>query len=100
MTESKYIIVKQFGKLRHIKFPSCYHHFYFARDNGFDYFRDVMETGLIVDKKITILECNNREHMKKRMEKTFLSEGYMKGRELETMLVYKLDLTPMDKVGD
>lgn len=89
MTETKYIITKKYGKIRHYKFPGSWHHFFFARDNGYDYYNEVLETGMIIDKKIVIVECKDKKHMEKRMDRTFLSEGYMKGRELESMLLYK-----------
>jgi hypothetical protein len=88
-SERKYIITRKHGKVQHFKFPGSWHHANFARDNGFDFFSEVLETGMIIDKKITILECKDKKHMAKRVCKTFLSEGYMKGRELESMLMYR-----------
>jgi hypothetical protein len=87
--EQKYIITKKNGKVAHFKFPSSWHHLTFARDNGFDFFSEVLETGLLIDGKAVIIECRDKKHMTRRMAKTFLSEGYMKGRELESMLMYK-----------
>jgi hypothetical protein len=89
-SERKFIIVKQSGKLKKFKFPASGHHFNFARDLGFDFFRDVVETGTIVDKQIKIMECKVKSHMERRIHKSWLSEGYMKGRELESMLMYKV----------
>ena len=88
-SERKYIITKKYGKMRHYKFPASWHHLNFARDNGYDFFSEVLETGIIIDGKATIIECKDKKHMARRMAKTFLSEGYMKGRELESMLMYK-----------
>lgn len=87
-TEKKYIITYKHGKIKHFKFSASWHHQTFARDNGFDIFSEVLETGTIVDKQIKILECKNKAHMERRINKTWLSEGYMKARELESMLMY------------
>jgi len=89
MTESKYIIVRKYGKLKHYKFPASWHHFWYARDNGYDFYRDVVETGLIVDKKIKILECKVKEHIQKKEFLTVLSEQTMKAREVESRYMYK-----------
>jgi len=91
MTEKKYIITYKYGKIKHFKFPGSWHHFNFARDNGFDYYANVLETGIILDKRCSILECKNKNHFNKRLEKTHISSGYLKGRELETMLSYKVE---------
>jgi len=100
MKETKYIIVKKYGKVKHFTFPGCLHHQTFARDNGYDYFSEILETGMIIDKKIIIVECKDKKHMSKRMDKTFLSEGYMKGRELESMLMYRIPEEYVLRNGD
>ena len=86
--EKKYIIFKKYNKLEKLVFPACHSHYYFARDNGIDFFK-VMETGMIIDKKIVIVECKDRRHLERRRDLTLFSEQRLKAREVESRYAYK-----------
>ena len=90
MRELKYIIYKRYNRIGRFKFPSSYSHYYFTRDNGIDYYNDVIETGLIVEGKIIIVECKDIKHLHKRQELTLFSERSIKARIIESRYLYKL----------
>jgi hypothetical protein len=96
MTEIKYIIVrdKTSGHLRHFKSDWLYH-YTLARDKGFDS-SDIIEAGILLDKKLFILECIIASHFKKASYKFIINtnyqdlrlEAYNKGRESESLYSY------------
>jgi hypothetical protein len=85
--EKKFIIVKQYNRIRHFIFPSCLFHDTFARDNGF-YFNDVLETGLIRNGRIVIVECRVKEHLPRVEHKSLFSEQELKARSCESLYAY------------
>ena len=98
MQELKYIIVKDkaSGLLRHYK-SDCLHHVTIAHDNGYQA-RDIIESGLFIDRKLFILECLSLDHLQRRKayyignclndyHDTRL-KNWLKGRELESYLYY------------
>jgi hypothetical protein len=58
--ETKFIITKD---LKHFK-SDIQDHFIIANSNGYKT-KDIIETGLILDKKLIILECYNNKHLQK-----------------------------------
>jgi hypothetical protein len=96
MKENKYIITYKHGQIKRFKFPISYSHYYFARDNGYDYYNDVIETGLLIDGHISVLECRNKEHLSKaRLKSVDLNEYHnlRLAREAESRYIYNR-LTP------
>jgi hypothetical protein len=63
-TEKKYIITKRAGHYRHYRFPTSLYHANFARDTGYKP-SEVIETGLIIDGSIQVLECHDTRHSAK-----------------------------------
>lgn len=97
MAEVKYIIVKdKLNRLRHLK-SDWLHHLTIARDNGFTE-RDIVESGVFLDKEIFIVECTNKTHLYKRKERFVGNQlnmyqeqrlsSWLRGRELESQLYY------------
>jgi len=98
MAEIKYIIVKnKNGQLRHLK-SDWLHHFTIARDNGY-LECDIIECVIFLDKKNFILECSDKKHLERRLNRYIgirlneyqenKLELWLKGRELESQLFYK-----------
>lgn len=95
--EIKYIIVKdKNSRLRHLK-SDWLHHGTIARDNGYSE-KDILEYGVILDKELFILECNDIKHLKKNKQKyiggrlnfyqDLRIQSWLKGRELESSIYY------------
>lgn len=91
MRELKYIITKKNGQVKHFKFTSYYHHETFARDNGFDYFSQVIETGLLIEGNCVIVTCLDKRHLERREAKQLnrLASNYLKAREVESLYSYR-----------
>jgi hypothetical protein len=91
MRELKYIITRKGGQTRHFKFPSCYHHETFSRDNGYDYFSQVIESGLIIEGNCVIVTCKDKIHLERRERKQLntLGNNYLKAREIESLYSYR-----------
>lgn len=87
LKEKKFIIAEQYGRIKHFIFPSSHLHYNFSKDLGLAYSK-IIETGLIVDKKIIVLECKDQNHLKK--SNTELTPEVLKARETETRLAYRL----------
>ena len=85
--ERKYIIGLKYGKLKHYTFPYCYHHYSFAYDNGIK-LKDVIETGLIVDKRIVIIECISQKHLQKRDYLKQINNNILQARQVESLYSY------------
>jgi len=88
MTETKFIIARKYGRLFHRK-SDWLSHDTIARDNGFDSFNEVLETGLLIDRQVVIIECRDRLHFKKRMDRTSIDRATMKAREIESLYSYR-----------
>lgn len=86
--EKKFIIVKKYGHLKHLKFPGSLFHDTFARDNGY-YWDDVVETGLIRNKRIIIVECRDRRRYPRIEHKMLFSDIELRAREAETRYAYR-----------
>jgi hypothetical protein len=91
-TEKKFIIVKQYNRVKHFIFPKNLWHDTFARDNGF-YYNDILETGLIriFNGKacVLVIECRVKEH-KSRAERKGLFSDDLRARECQSLYAYKL----------
>jgi len=92
LAEKKYIIAKVDGHYKHLRFPTSMYHDTFARDNGFDVFSQVVETGMLVDGKIHILTCKDERHRERRDYTTRLPDNVYKARAAQTMYMYKIKL--------
>ena len=88
MREIKFIIARKYGRFYHRK-SDWLSHDTIARDNGFDSFNEVIETGLLIDRQVVILECKNREHLKKRMDRTSIDRASLRAREVESLSMYR-----------
>ena len=88
INEIKYIIAVKYNRLIHKKSSFSGNHYNLAKDNGINYEKEVIETGLIIDNYIIILTCKNRHHLAKRINKTSISQTQEKSRELKTKLDY------------
>ena len=97
MMEVKYIIVKnKQGKWNHFKSDSL-HHGTIARDNGYSE-EDIFESGIFLDGQKIIMECQDKNHLRKRKEnyvgdrlnyyQDMRLRQWLKGRELESSLYY------------
>ena len=100
MEDVKFIIVKdKQNKLRHYK-SDIYDHYHIAKLNGYDV-KELLETGMIIDKTFYILECYNDNHRKKITEnKKFIANDVnkyleeltnyriLKAREMESRYMY------------
>jgi len=83
----KFIIVKQFGKLKKIKGYNS--HEAIAYDNGFNYFSDVIETGILDNGNVFILECRDKKHFAKReYNKGLFDPSILRARATETLYNY------------
>jgi hypothetical protein len=85
--ERKFIIVKRSGKIKHFIFPYSMHHYTFAYDNGYKT-ADVIETGLIAEYGVKILDCSDSRHSEKRFYKRQLSFASLQAREAQTRYTY------------
>ena len=86
----KYIIYKKYGKLKHLK--GYQFHEYMARDNNIDYFSQVIETGILQDKRAIIIECRDIKHLARVKGKLFDNtyiERDLKARECESRYLYQ-----------
>lgn len=88
MRETKFIIARKYGRFYHKK-SSWLSHDTIARDNGFDSFNQVIETGLLIDGRVIILECKNVEHRQRRIDKTSIDKQLLRAREIESLYSYK-----------
>jgi hypothetical protein len=87
MREIKYIIARKFGRLYHRK-STWLSHDTIARDNGFDSYSQVIETGLLICGRVIILECRDVRHRQKRIDRTSIDKAYLKAREVESLYSY------------
>jgi len=108
MTETKFIITKD---LRHFK-SDYLHHSQIARARGYTP-DDILETGVIIDTKIFILETEP-EHLRKHLDRYIGNVLYslnpncfdiklkewLRGRELESQLYYSKRPLGILKEGD
>lgn len=88
MREIKFIIALKYGKIRHFK-STWLCHDTIARDNGIDAWQGILETGLIIQHRIIILECKDIKHRQKRIEKTSIDKQLLRAREIESLYSYK-----------
>lgn len=86
--EKKFIVIKKYNKIKHLKFPGSLFHDTFARDNGY-YWDDVLETGLIRNGKIVIVECRVKEHLPRIEHKMLFSDMELRAREAESRYAYR-----------
>lgn len=86
--EKKYIITYKNNQLRHFTFPHSLMHEFFARDNGFDYFTQVIESGLLIEGKAFIITCKDRVHAQRREYRQSLPLQSLKAREVSTRYAY------------
>lgn len=89
-TEKKYIITYKNNVLRHFIFPKSLFHEFFARDNGYDYQTQVIESGLLIDGKAFIITCKNQNHIQRREYLQSLPIQTLKARQAETFYKYGL----------
>jgi hypothetical protein len=87
MKEIKYIIAKKHGRLYHKK-SDWLNHDTIARDNGFDNYNQVIETGLLIEGRTVIIECKDIKHRQKRIDRTSIDKAYLKARELKSIYSY------------
>jgi hypothetical protein len=99
LRERKYIVGIKDGRLRHLTFPYSLHHYSFAYDNGYKS-KDVIETGLIVDNRVMILECRDSKHSERRSHLRQLSPIDLKAREAQTRYAYNKELVYTLREGD
>jgi len=83
-TEKKYIITR----LRHFIFPKSLYHEFFARDNGFDYQSQVIESGILIEGKAFIITCKNKNHLQRREYLQSLPIQALKARQAESLYNY------------
>ena len=88
MKETKFIIARKYGRLYHRK-STWLSHDTIARDNGFDSYSQVLETGLLIDGRVIILECKSQEHRQKRIDKTSIDKQLLRAREVESLYSYR-----------
>ena len=86
--EKKYIITFKGGKIRHFIFPYSWHHEFFARDNGFDYFSQVIESGLLIEGRAFIITCKDKGHAERRAWRQDLPEASYKARQAASLYAY------------
>jgi len=101
MKEIKFIIAKKNGKL--IRLKGYWYHDTLCRDNGIDYFNQVIETGIIQEGKIIIVECREPKHLARVKDKLILSQcnrQYWKARERATIYDYTKREPYILKEGD
>jgi len=98
-TEKKFIIVKQYNRIKHFIFPSCHFHDNFARDNGFNY-SDVLETGLLRNGRVVIVECRDRRHAPRVEHKSLFSDIELRAREAESLYSFRRKLERALPEGD
>jgi len=88
MREIKYIIARKDGRLYHRK-SNWLSHDTIARDNGFDSYSQVLETGLLLEGRVIILECKDVRHRQKRIDKTSIDKQLLRARECESLYQYR-----------
>jgi len=89
MSELKFIIAKRYGHLIHLK--GYNRHFDIARDNHLNYYTQVIETGIIQDKRLLIIECRIPLHLAKSKNKSIednINRNFLKGREAQALYDY------------
>jgi hypothetical protein len=94
LRECKYIIFRKDSKLKHFIFPYSNSHYYFARDNGINDM-NIIETGLLIGSKISVLECKNKIHLDKIRHKNLDLNEYHNlrlAREANSRYIYKYKL--------
>jgi hypothetical protein len=89
MREVKYIIARKYGRLYHRK-STWLSHDTIARDNGFDSYNQVIETGLLIEGRVVIIECRDIKHRQKRIDRTSIDKAYLRARATESIYAYKL----------
>jgi hypothetical protein len=86
----KFIIATKSGQLRHFK-SDWENHDNIARHNNVDPYSQVIETGLIVDSNVLILECSQAEHKLKHFyNKVMFDPGILRARQTESVYSYKV----------
>jgi hypothetical protein len=90
-SEKKYIITYKGGKIKHFIFPASQFHEFFARDNGFNYFSQVIESGLLIEGRAFILTCKNKGHAARREYRQSLPAASIKAREVQSLYAYKIE---------
>ena len=89
-TEKKYIITYKNNRLRHFIFPKSLYHEFYARDNGYDYQTQVIESGLLIEGKPFIITCKNQIHIQRREYLQSLPIQSLKARQTESFYKYNL----------
>lgn len=85
----KFIIVKKNGKLKKIKGYETHENIAF--DNGYNYFSDVIETGIIDNGNIFFVECRDKKHLAKRQyQKELFDPCLIRARATETFYRYNV----------
>jgi len=98
----KFIIAYKKGKLYHRKSDNPFiFHLGLARDNNFDYYSEIIESGIIEDNNIVIVECKRKAHLLRHKQKEI--NNYLnltKAREAQTVSAYNKNLTYILREGD
>jgi len=64
------------------------HHDNFARDNGFDPWAHVIETGLLIEGRPVIETCKNKAHQQRReFRQSYTAQG-LKARQVQSLYAY------------
>jgi hypothetical protein len=85
----KFIIIKKAGHYKHIKGYNS--HEAITYDNGFNYYNDVIETGIIDNGNIFFIECRDKKHLAKReYTRGLFDPGIIRARAAETYYIYNL----------
>jgi len=92
-TEKKYIITYKNNRLRHFIFPKSLYHEFFARDNGYDYQTQVIESGILIEGKAFIITCKNKNHLQRREYLQSLPLQALKARQSESLYKYGYNKT-------
>ena len=83
----KFIILKINGHYKHIKGYNSHEAIVF--DNGYNYFSDVIETGIIDNGNIFFIECRDKKHLARReYNKGLFDPSILRARATETLYNY------------
>jgi hypothetical protein len=98
----KFIIAYKNGRLHHKKSDNPFiFHLGLARQYNFDFYSDVIESGIIEDKHIVLVECKHKAHLLRHKQREI--DSYIeltKAREAQTRSAYNKNLTYILREGD
>jgi len=104
MKDLKFIIMKNGQKFK----SDTMHHYQLARVKGFEP-EDIIESGVILENKIFILDCLNKSHLNKKANNYVGNRiacgdevliDWLRNRELESQLYYSKQSISILKDGD